>query len=144
MWGNMKKQEFLVELQKALSSRVSVSSMQENVRYYDDYISMQMRKGRTEEEIIEEIGDPRLIAKSIITAEMDAAQTETEEKSKKHKKGNFMQDGRIQLPLWLICILVALGVFLAVYLIGAVLMWALPILLPMLLIIALIRYFRRR
>lgn len=144
MWGNMKKQEFLVELQKALSSRVSVSSMQENVRYYDDYISMQMRKGRTEEEIIEEIGDPRLIAKSIITAEMDAAQTETEEKSKKHRKGNFMQDGRIQLPLWLICILVALGVFLAVYLIGAVLMWALPILLPMLLIIALIRYFRRR
>lgn len=144
MWGNMKKQEFLVELQKALSSRVSVSSMQENVRYYDDYISMQMRKGRTEEEIIEEIGDPRLIAKSIITAEMDAAQTETEEKSKKHKKGNFKQDGRIQLPLWLICILVALGVFLAVYLIGAVLMWALPILLPMLLIIALIRYFRRR
>lgn len=144
MWRNMKKQEFLVELQKALSSRVSVSSMQENVRYYDDYISMQMRKGRTEEEIIEEIGDPRLIAKSIITAEMDAAQTETEEKSKKHRKGNFMQDGRIQLPLWLICILVALGVFLAVYLIGAVLMWALPILLPMLLIIALIRYFRRR
>lgn len=144
MWRNMKKQEFLVELQKALSSRVSVSSMQENVRYYDDYISMQMRKGRTEEEIIEEIGDPRLIAKSIITAEMDAAQTETEEKSKKHRKGNFMQDGRIQLPLWVICILVALGVFLAVYLIGAVLMWALPILLPMLLIIALIRYFRRR
>lgn len=144
MWRNMKKQEFLVELQKALSSRVSVSSMQENVRYYDDYISMQIRKGRTEEEIIEEIGDPRLIAKSIITAEMDAAQTETEEKSKKHRKGNFMQDGRIQLPLWMICILVALGVFLAVYLIGAVLMWALPILLPMLLIIALIRYFRRR
>lgn len=144
MWRNMKKQEFLVELQKALSSRVSVSSMQENVRYYDDYISMQMRKGRTEAEIIEEIGDPRLIAKSIITAEMDAAQTETEEKSKKHRKGNFMQDGRIQLPLWMICILVALGVFLAVYLIGAVLMWALPILLPMLLIIALIRYFRRR
>lgn len=140
----MKKQEFLVELQKALSSRVSVSSMQENVRYYDDYISMQMRKGRMEAEIIEEIGDPRLIAKSIITAEMDAAQTEEEEKSKKHRKGNFMQDGRIQLPLWLICILVALGVFLAVYLIGAVLMWALPILLPMLLIIALIRYFRRR
>lgn len=144
MWRNMKKQEFLVELQKALSSRVSVSSMQENVRYYDDYISMQMRKGRSEEEILEEIGDPRLIAKSIITAEMDAAQTETEEKSKKHRKGNFMQDGRIQLPLWLICILVALGVFMAVYLIGAVLMRALPILLPMLLIIALIRYFRRR
>lgn len=144
MWRNMKKQEFLVELQKALSSRVSVSSMQENVRYYDDYISMQMRRGRTEEEIMEEIGDPRLIAKSIITAEMDAAQTETEKKSKKHWKGNFMQDGRIQLPLWLICILVALGVFFAVYLIGAVLMWALPILLPMLLVIALLRYFRRR
>lgn len=140
----MKKQEFLVELQKALSSRVSVSSMQENVRYYDDYISMQMRRGRTEEEIMEEIGDPRLIAKSIITAEMDAAQTETEKKSKKHWKENFMQDGRIQLPLWLICILVALGVFFAVYLIGAVLMWALPILLPMLLVIALLRYFRRR
>ena len=39
--------------------------VEENVRYYDGYISDEVRKGRSEEEVIEEIGDPRLIARTI-------------------------------------------------------------------------------
>lgn len=62
----MGKQEFLHELQIALQGEVSQSSINENVRYYDNYILEETRKGRSEEEVIEQLGNPRLIAKTLI------------------------------------------------------------------------------
>ena len=38
----------------------------DNVNYYEDYINTEIRKGRTEEEVLESLGDPRLIARTII------------------------------------------------------------------------------
>ena len=35
--------------------------------YYDKYISDEIKNGKTEKEVIEELGDPRLIAKTIKT-----------------------------------------------------------------------------
>lgn len=43
--------------------------MQENVAYYDGYISVQVNIGRTEEEVTAELGDPWVIAQTIIDAE---------------------------------------------------------------------------
>ena len=62
----MRKAEFLQELKEALQGEVSAAIIQENVNYYDSYISQQASSGRREEDVIEEIGSPRLIAKTII------------------------------------------------------------------------------
>lgn len=62
----MNREEFLQGLQKALSGQISPSAVQENLRYYDDYIRTEVRKGRTESEVMEELGDPRLIARTIV------------------------------------------------------------------------------
>lgn len=62
----MRKTEFLQELREALDGEVSASVIQSNISYYDQYISQEAAKGRSEEEVIEEIGSPRLIAKTII------------------------------------------------------------------------------
>ena len=62
----MRKDEFLQTLRRALNGNVPPRVVEENVRYYDGYISDEVRKGRSEEEVIEEIGDPRLIARTII------------------------------------------------------------------------------
>ena len=62
----MRKTEFLQELREALDGEVSASVIQSNISYYDQYISQEAAKGRREEEVIEEIGSPRLIAKTII------------------------------------------------------------------------------
>ena len=58
----MRKTEFLQELREALDGEVSASVIQSNISYYDQYIRQEAAKGRREEEVIEEIGSPRLIA----------------------------------------------------------------------------------
>ncbi|MCI8516971.1 MAG: DUF1700 domain-containing protein [Hungatella sp.] len=61
----MRKQEFLQALRRALTGDVPPGVVEENIRYYDGYIAEEVRRGRTEEEVIREIGDPRLIARTI-------------------------------------------------------------------------------
>lgn len=62
----MEKQEFLDKLRTALNGRIPTFQVTENVNYYDDYINTEVRKGRTSEEVMRSLGDPRLIAKTII------------------------------------------------------------------------------
>lgn len=64
----MRKDEFLRGLTEALTGEIPPSSVRENVNYYDGYISQEMAKGRTVDEIVEEIGEPHIIARTIIDA----------------------------------------------------------------------------
>lgn len=71
----MSRQEFLQRLRETLTGEVPGSVMEENIRYYDEYISAEVRKGGTEEEVIASIGDPRLIARTIMDANENAKDT---------------------------------------------------------------------
>ena len=71
----MRKTEFLQELREALDGEVSASVIQSNISYYDQYISQEASKGRSEEDVIEEIGSPRLIARTIIDSSEGAGET---------------------------------------------------------------------
>lgn len=62
----MTREEFLKKLKEALENDLSGRIVQENVSYYESYIIEEIRKGRTESEVIEELGDPWIIARSII------------------------------------------------------------------------------
>ena len=62
----MSKQEFLRGLEEALLEQMSISEAAPHIRYYQDYIESEVRKGRTEEEVIASLSNPRLIAKTII------------------------------------------------------------------------------
>lgn len=66
----MKKKEFLEILMRTLKHEVSDETIEQHIRYYDQYIGSQ--SSSLEEEIIKELGDPRLIAKTIIEAEKAA------------------------------------------------------------------------
>lgn len=65
----MTKSEFLDGLRRALFSTNSESLINENIAFYSSYIDEEVRKGRSEEEVLDELGDPRLIARSIKDAE---------------------------------------------------------------------------
>ena len=54
----MTKREFLDKLKKALANDLSGNVIRDNVDYYNDYITEEVRKGRKESEVIEELGDP--------------------------------------------------------------------------------------
>ena len=64
----MTKNEFTETLRRHISSVGDYNFVNETVEYYQNYIEMEMRAGRTEEEVLDELGDPRLIAKSIMAS----------------------------------------------------------------------------
>ncbi|MBQ7797328.1 MAG: hypothetical protein IJ374_12350 [Lachnospiraceae bacterium] len=62
----MSKEEFLQELREALAGDVPETVIRDNVSYYGSYLSQEMAKGRTVDEIVAEIGEPFILAKTII------------------------------------------------------------------------------
>jgi hypothetical protein len=62
--------EFLKQLRDALLGEIDNGAVQDNIDYYNSYIEGETAKGRSESEVLDELGDPRLIARTIIdTAE---------------------------------------------------------------------------
>ncbi len=89
----MNKQEFLEKLRLSLGGKLSGSQVAENVNYYEEYINTEIRKGKSEEEVLEELGDPRLIARTIVeTSPKDGQSYSSEEDG-----AAVGQDGR-QMP----------------------------------------------
>ena len=64
----MRKEEFIRELVLELKHNVSEQVILEQQRFYEEYILTEVRGGKTEEEVIASLSEPRLLAKSIIDA----------------------------------------------------------------------------
>ncbi|HIT90806.1 MAG TPA: DUF1700 domain-containing protein [Candidatus Merdenecus merdavium] len=64
----MKKIEFLQKLENSIRGELPDSEVRENLRYYDQYISDSVAKGQEEEDVIDELGGPTLVAKTLIEA----------------------------------------------------------------------------
>ncbi|MBR1476596.1 MAG: DUF1700 domain-containing protein [Lachnospiraceae bacterium] len=145
----MTRQEFLEKLRAALNGRIPAASVNENVNYYEDYIITEVRKGRIEEDVLKELGDPRLIAKTIITAggrESGAyaedyvyGENTYDEGEKKISSG---WDIVRRLPSWLVILIVAIVVISILVLAFSVLSVFAPFILVMLGVIFLVRILR--
>ena len=83
----MTKNEFMIKLQEALENDLDASAVRDNVNYYSNYIDDEIRKGRSEEEVLDELGDPWVIAQSVI--DMSAQKNVTEDYS-----GSYRSAGR--------------------------------------------------
>ena len=64
----MTKQEFLEELRERLLVEGADSLVEENLNFYSNYIDGEIAKGRSEEDVLEELGRSALIAHSILEA----------------------------------------------------------------------------
>lgn len=101
----MRKAEFLKELEDALTGEVSAAVMRENLNYYSQYISSECLKGRSEEEVIREIGSPRLTARTIIDSSaagadgqgLEAAFRKRREASRAAMPGRIRMSGEIRI-----------------------------------------------
>ena len=128
----MSREEFLTELRKALQGRVSQQTVNDNLRYYEEYILTESHKGKTEAEVIAELGNPRLLAKSIIDAENATAEKTTAE-PQKGMDGQETASGeysfkKIKIRIWLILATVFLFVILLIILLAQVVAFLLPVL----------------
>ena len=106
----MTKQEFLDGLRRSLASGLETREINEHIRYYSDYIDSEIRMGRTEEEIMASLGEPRLIAKTLLG--MEGVETVAEEyvEDESRAEGNYRYfnfNGKtFKIPGWLFTILV--------------------------------------
>ena len=63
----MDRQQFIDTLERTLRGGGTPQHIiADNVRYYNGYFADESAKGRSEAEIAEELGDPRLLAKTIL------------------------------------------------------------------------------
>lgn len=141
----MDRQEFLNTLRQALAGEVSAETINENLNYYNEYIVAEVRKGRTEPEVMQGLGDPRLIAKTIIDTQGGSDprasyvydEPETEEV---YEEGSQRM---LRLPGWAMLILIVAAAFVVVGTVSSVVITLLPVIVPVIFIIYLVRMFRR-
>lgn len=150
----MDKQSFIEQLRRSLSSISDYTFVNDTIAYYENYIDCQIRAGKTEEEVMRELGDPRLIAKSIIASCSEGEETQTtksryfdEEEQNQKKRGfgsrntRFFFNGHtMNMPGWLIKLLVIVIIALVLFLLFTVFSFVFSIVAP-LIIPAFIAYY---
>ncbi len=67
----MTRQEFLETLGRMLRRELSDGEVEDTLRYYGNYIEQEIQKGKTEEQVLETLGDPRLIARTILDVDQE-------------------------------------------------------------------------
>ncbi len=149
----MTKSEFLTQLRQALQGNVSSRTVQENMDYYDQYIIEETAKGRSEQEVLDTLGDPWILARTIIDAN-DGMDQETVYESEggtyysNHEGGYGQRQPGMHvfgLDTWWKKLLLILSIVIIVMLVfsiisGLVNLFA-PILVPVLIVMFVIRLF---
>lgn len=111
----MSKQEFLESLRRSLTGGLEPQEVNEHIRYYSDYIDSQISMGNSEETVMASLGEPRLIAKTLLG--MENVETVTEEFIDDEPKSSYVERSfrvkgkTIRLPGWLFTILVCVFSF---------------------------------
>lgn len=152
----MTRNEFLDRLQEALGNDLAAPIVRENVDYYDQYILNEVKSGRSEETVIDELGDPWVIARTVIDASEGMKETGAGSgyayESNNQGYDYDQQDGyvrRIETSggWWklIVMLLGIIGILIAVVaVIGGIISLVAPILIPVLIIMIIVRRFGRR
>ena len=155
----MSKREFLDVLRETLSEELPQNVVNGHVQYYDQYISGEINKGVSETEATGRLGDPRLIARTILEtsgASGSAGQNGHGSQSS-YGQSSYSQDGmensgsgfhHVQEKLHknptvhlALGILIAVGV---IALIISIVRALLPVVLPIVAVLILLSFLRRK
>lgn len=146
----MTRQEFIEGLGRALSGKLDANRLNEIIKYYEDFIMTEVRKGKSEEEVLQQLGDPRLIAKSILAAETNA-KNESDLSQGAEGDGNYRntyeeQEGLfvkfMKLPKWLKAVIIGTIILVILSIVFRILAFLLPIIIPTVCVLWLINYFK--
>ncbi|MBR5597347.1 MAG: DUF1700 domain-containing protein [Lachnospiraceae bacterium] len=141
----MTKQEFLDGLRRSLSGGLETAEVNEHIRYYTEYIDSQLRMGISEETVMATLGEPRLIAKTLLgMEEVESVSEEYVEEDTGNSNERYINLGGkiIKLPGWLFTILVCVVVFLVLTIVFAVLTQLVPFILMAIFMISCIRFLK--
>lgn len=143
----MTKREFLEELKDALSEQLPQNQVAEHVSYYMNYIEERKQSGSSEDEVLNMLGDPRLIARTILDTAPGSRDNQnyfyeetTQDTQREVKKKELSGKARKYLYIGITIAVI----FLIISLITTLLSFLLPILLPVILIFVVISIVRKR
>lgn len=138
----MNKEAFIDTLRRALYGKVSDYELTDHVRYYEDYIRQEMNQGRSEQEVLEELGDPRLIARTILeTSGMKAPEVEytIDEEPADHTERGMKVHTFSGWKATLVMALIAAAVIAMIVLLLGLAIYLLPVIIAVMLISWLLR-----
>ena len=125
----MTKQEYLAVLREALSEELSGAQVSDQINYYRQYIEEQIASGRSEADVLEELGDARIIAHNII----DGAEEERDTYRRTTVTYTSDSDGQDAEPTWKTKMkvygtiaLVLVVLFMIIALVTKLIIWLLP------------------
>ncbi len=148
----MSKQEFIDRLRTALNSSLAPAIVAEHIKYYEDYIRSEVQKGKSEEAVLDSLGDPRLIARTII--QTNTTEDGSYQKSKYQNgsgAGSYQQTVRqeagevsrqLRIPGWVWVLVVILILVVILSVVMSVLSFLAPILIPVVVVLFLVKLFR--
>ncbi len=117
----MKLQDFLEELKDALDGEIPPTQIEVNLKYYRDYVKQREQQGKTEEEILNELGEPRLIARTIIDTSHLNKNTEKKYNTTYQKKDSYtdtenpdLSSNVYHMPLWLFKVIAIIVILLII------------------------------
>lgn len=127
----MNKQEFVTVLRQNLSGMDDYDFVNDTVNYYEDYIEARVRKGEAESVILAELGEPRLIAKSIKASKSEIVKQEekTIEKESSPKIPFFfkLMSKLSSLPDWATKLLVVATTVVVICVLALIIQWMFPV-----------------
>lgn len=145
----MKQSEFLGQLKKALENDLDEKRVKEHVKYYEEYIESEKCDGRKESEVIDSLGDPWAIAKTILITEgFDGSAYHTVAESEEETRSNsanihVLGGWKVKVILIAILIILFLIVGFALSVVAALVGLFFRFAIPILVIILIIRFFRK-
>ena len=125
----MTKTDFLEILRRNISQVNDYNYVNECIDYYDTYINTQINKGKTEDVVLEELGDPKLIAKSIVASRLQVEPEDagTERNADEENYRCIVINGKdVMVPKWALKILTVVVIILLLLLVGTVAKFVFP------------------
>ena len=122
----MNRHEYMDAISRTLSGRVSPDVQKETLAYYKDYIQGEIVKGNSEEMVLATLGDPKLLAKTVIASQPEPYGPETRERSAVPESEKLSQDRK----LILILVVAVVVLLLVLGLVFSAILKLLPILIP--------------
>lgn len=158
----MNREKFIKGLEESLVGEVSPSVIHENVTYYNHYITEETRKGKSEAEVLDSLGDPWVIGKTIIQTQgggqdfgmpgermekpvedySDYTRDDYRRNRQPHVKVHHFGLTSWKLKLAIIAAVVLVVAIVVIVIVGVLSLLA-PVLVPLIIILILIKLFRR-
>ena len=146
----MYRAEFLDILKTQLSGQMHEGKIGAHLRYYEDYIQSKVRAGTPEEEVIAQLGDPRLIAKTLLDTDTGEEVYEESRSYSESDAGNYGNQEektwkkKLDLSTWYGKLIVIAVAAVVIFLLISVLAAVLPFLIVLAVILYLISRWRKR